>query len=256
MSAELTVAVISAAVALLSIFLSANATKSTAVLQTRLQDELEQRRERADKASRLEQVVSSYRDPLLTAAFDLQSRIFNVVVGDFWVYIRSGDQEDQAYAIKSTLFVIAQYLAWAEALRRGVQFLDLGDLKRNQDLVGRLEAIRSAFATDSRFGPRFRVFRVHQRAIGELMLDDSSDRNEPRMLWNCTGYAAFCARLDQDEAFAAWFTQLDRDVRQLAISVDPARGRLVAVQHDLVDLLDFLDESAARFPRHLRSKIP
>jgi hypothetical protein len=36
-SAELTVAVISAAMALLSIFLSANATKATAVLQTRLQ---------------------------------------------------------------------------------------------------------------------------------------------------------------------------------------------------------------------------
>jgi hypothetical protein len=75
-------------------------------------------------------------------------------------------------------------------------------------------------------------------------------------MWNCTGYAAFCARLDQDKTFAAWFAQLDRDVRQLATSVDPARERLVAVQHDLIDLLDFLDESAVRFPRRLRSKIP
>jgi hypothetical protein len=130
-NAQLIVAVISAAVALLSIVLSANTARSTAVLQTRLQYEHEQRREQADKASRLEQVMSRYRDPLLSAAFDLQSRIFNVVVGNFWVYIRSGNQEDQTYAINSTLFVIAQYLAWAEALRRGVQFLDLGDLKRN-----------------------------------------------------------------------------------------------------------------------------
>jgi hypothetical protein len=144
-SAEVAVAVISAAVALLSILLSANTARSTAVLQARLQDELEQRREQADKAVRLEQVMSRYRDPLLSAAFDLQSRIFNILVGSFWVYIRDDDHEDQAYAIKSTIFVIAQYLAWAEALRRGVQFLDLGDLKRNQDLVDRLEAIRSTF---------------------------------------------------------------------------------------------------------------
>jgi hypothetical protein len=122
--------------------------------------------------------------------------------------------------------------------------------------VDRLEAIRSAFATDSRFGSAFRVFRVHQRAIGELMLEAFSDMNESGILWNCTGYAAFCARLEQDEAFAAWFAQLDRDVRRLAANVDPARGRLVALQHDLVDLLDFLDQSAVRFPRRMRSKIP
>ena len=165
-------------------------------------------------------------------------------------------KKDQSYAVNSTLFLIAQYLAWAEALRRGVQFLDLGDLKRNQDLVNRLEAIRSAFAADSRFGPAFRIFRVHQRAIGELMLEAFSDKNGPGMLWNCTGYANFCARLKQDETFTAWFAQLDRDVHQLATSLDQARPQLVALQHNLVDLLDFLDESAVRFPRHLRSKMP
>jgi hypothetical protein len=256
MSVGLTVAVISAVVALLSILLSANTARSTAVLQARLQGELEQRRERADKASRLEQVMGRYRDPLLSAAFDLQSRIYNVVVGDFWDYIRSGDQEDQSYAVKSTLFVIAQYLAWAESLRRGVQFLDLGDLKRNQDLVSRLEALRSTFATDSRFGPAFRIFRVDQRAIGELMLEGFSEDTTEGMLWHCTGYASFCSRLKQDETFASWFARLDRDVHQLATSVDPARSRLAALQHGLVDLLDFLDESALRFPKHLRSKIP
>jgi hypothetical protein len=67
-----------------------------------------------------------------------------------------------------------------------VQFLDLGELTRNQDLVGRFGAIRSTLATD----------------------------------------------------------------------IGPARARWVALQHTLIDLLDFLDESAVRFPRHLHSKIP
>jgi hypothetical protein len=200
--------------------------------------------------------MGRYRDPLLNAAFDLQSRIYNLIVGDFWVYIRSDDEEERSYAVKSTLFVMAQYFAWAEALRRGVQFLDLGELKRNQDLVGRLEAIRSALATDSRFGPEFRIFRVHQRAIGEVMLEAVPDEDSEGGQWQCRGYASFCSKLKQDEFFGSWFDHLDRDVRDLASDIGPARARLVALQHALINLLDFLDESAVRFPRKLRSKIP
>lgn len=108
MSAPVTVAVISAVVALVAALLSARTASRTAVLQARLQGELEERRERADKASRLEQVMSRYRDPLLNAAFDLQSRIYNLIVGDLWIYIRSEDEEERSYVVTSTLFVIAQ----------------------------------------------------------------------------------------------------------------------------------------------------
>jgi hypothetical protein len=178
------------------------------------------------------------------------------VVGDFYHYIDSGDPEDQIYAVNSTLFVIAQYLAWAEALRRGVQFLDLGDLERNRELVSRLETIRSTFATDSRFeDPSFRIFRVNQRAIGELMLETFPEESAEGMVRHCTGYASFYSRLEQDETFASWFARLDNDIRHLATSVDPARPRLIALQHDLVDLLDFLDKTAVRFPENRRSKI-
>jgi hypothetical protein len=203
MTVQVTVAVISAVVALLAALLSTRTASSTAVLQARLQSELEERRERSDKASRLEQVMSRYRDPLLNAAFDLQSRIYNLIAGNFWVYIRGDDEEERSYAVKSTLFVIAQYLAWAEALRRGVQFLDLGELKRNQDLVERLEAIRSTLATDSRFGSEFRIFRVHQRAIGEVMLEAAPDEGSEGGQWQCRGYASFCSKLKHDEFFAS-----------------------------------------------------
>jgi hypothetical protein len=74
--------------------------------------------------------------------------------------------------------------------------------------------------------------------------------------WQCRGYASFCSKLEQDEFFASWFDHLDRDVRELASDIGPARARLVALQHALINLLDFLDESAVRFPRQLRSKIP
>src|SRR6266542_3680653 len=38
-------------------------------------------------------------------------------------------------------------------------------------------------------------------------------------------------------------------------SIEPARPRLVCLQNALIDLLNFLDESAVRFPANLRSKI-
>lgn len=91
MSVQVTVAVIAAVVALLSAAFSARTARSTAVLQARLQGELEERREQSDKAARLEQIVSRYRDPLLNAAFDLQSRLYNLIAAGYWKRIRSGD---------------------------------------------------------------------------------------------------------------------------------------------------------------------
>lgn len=49
------------------------------------------------------------------------------------------------------MFVVAEYLGWVEILRRGVQFLDLGDVRRNQLLVERLEAIGTILSTDRQF---------------------------------------------------------------------------------------------------------
>src|SRR5260370_26429924 len=98
MSTELTVAVISAVVALISILLSTKTARSATVLQARLQDESELRRKQADKAEQLEQVMARYRDPIMGAAFELQSRIYNLVVDGFWGYITDGTPEDQDYA--------------------------------------------------------------------------------------------------------------------------------------------------------------
>lgn len=69
-------------------------------------------------------MMSQVRDPLLWAAFDLQSRIFNIVDQFFLrAYFLHGSEEERAYAKRSTVFVFAQYLAWMEIVRRRVQFL-------------------------------------------------------------------------------------------------------------------------------------
>ncbi len=79
MSAEVLVSLISAAVALLSIGVSAFAARGT----LRVQSELEERRRLATKEELLEEVMGRYREPLLRAAFDLQSRLYNIVEQGF-----------------------------------------------------------------------------------------------------------------------------------------------------------------------------
>lgn len=252
MSTELAVAVTSSAVALLSVGISVWNARSTA----RLQDELEQRRRQASKEELVEQVMSRYREPLLRAAFDLQSRVYNIVGQRFLArYLQQGGPADQEYACHNTMFVLAEYLGWVEILRRGVQFLDLGDVRRNRLLVERLEAIGTVLSSDRGFpGAVPQMFRGQQRAVGELMIDPGQP-GEQAPVRQCIGYATFTTRLAHDPDFAHWFASLERDIRQLAASPAPDHRRLVALQHALLDLIDFLDDPPVRFPAEQRSRL-
>jgi hypothetical protein len=177
------------------------------------------------------------------------------VRGGFAGYLDSADPAEQSYAVNSTLFVIAQYLAWAEALRQGVQFLDLGDVERNRELVDHLEKIRSIFSSDTRFSGPFRIFRVEQRAIGEIMLQSDGIGQSTEIPWQCIGYATFCSKLEGDQSFASWFIGLDRDVRELPSEHRLNHARLPALQNSLIDLIDFLDDPPIRLPVNLRKRI-
>lgn len=252
MTGQLVLALISAGVALLSVVLSVWSARSTA----KLQNEFEQRRRQATKEELVEQVMSRYREPLLRAAFDLQSRIYNIVEQAFLVrYLQRGSPTEQEYACRNTMFVLAEYLGWVEILRRGVQFLDLGDVRRNRQLVERLEAIGTILSTDRQFpGAMFQMFRGEQRAVGELMMD-RSQVGEQGTVRQCIGFAAFTDRLEQDSRFARWFAHLEQDIQRLAASPASEQERLVALQHALMDLIDFLDDPPARFPQEQRARL-
>lgn len=151
--------------------------------------------------------------------------------------------------------MLAEYLGWVEILRRGVQFLDLGDVARNRRLVERLEVISTVLLADWQYpDSSFQVFRGQQRAMGELMMDPATP-SEGMPFRQCIGYAAFVAKLEQEPSFARWFAKLEDDVQQLAADPSPRYDRLVALQHALIDLIDFLDDPPTRFPREHRAKL-
>jgi hypothetical protein len=210
------------------------------------------------EVAQAERILEQYRDPLLDAAQTLQSRLYNIVEQDYFGrYLRCGDADEERYARDYTLYAYAEYLCWAEIVRRELRFLDLGDLPRTRALLGHLAQVQLTIQTDRVSSP-FRIFRGRQRAIAELTMVPTGAGTGPRT--ECMGYATFSRRLHGDDDFGSWFARLDDDMPRVAEAVAtgdrPALARLVRLQRDLVDMINFLDAEKVRIPERHRQQLP
>lgn len=209
---------------------------------------------RHDRRRDTQAVVARYSRPLIQAAFELQSRLYNI--GRLGLFTRAwlGDDPDRrVYAETSTLWLIGQYLGWMEILRREVQFLELGDIRQTRQLRDRLLKVRDLLATDRFSDRRFQVNRSDQRAIGELMIIRRRGDKETRS--DCRGYAEFIEAL-RDREFDAWFKSLRQSIAE-TIGDGRIPARLVLVQRALIDLMDLLDPKRSVFPHaDERGKLP
>ncbi|MBX9399152.1 hypothetical protein K4749_37670 [Streptomyces sp. TRM72054] len=243
MSIQLTVAVISAVVALVSIVLSSRAAR----MQTILSAELERQSAELAREKKRHDIMSRFRDPLLWSAFDLQSRLYNIVTRNFLqTYGASKEAREREYARRSTLFVICEYLGWVEIIRRRIRFLDLGNRQDNRRLISLLAEISETLSTSAYLDRRFRVLRGEQRALGELMISRGGHAE------SCLGYAEFCNRLEVDTGFAKWTQGLTQDIETLIESPDLLQ-RITDLQCGLINLVNFLDPYAERIPETQRS---
>lgn len=193
-----------------------------------------------------DEVASRFREPMLQAAFNLQTRMYNIVNLRFLQVYGKDDNspQEREYAVENTLYLFGQYFCWVEILRRESQFLDPRRRERNRVIAQRLEQVRDALSSSAEPETAMRIFRGEQRAIGEVMLDSSGAPGSNRPRWDCLGYAAFVAKRDE-ETFARWFAKLKSDL--VSVRDDPRRtARLVSVQHALLELIHTLDPSAER----------
>jgi hypothetical protein len=214
-----------------------------------LAEDKEIRAESRSKQATAEATVSRYREPLVSAAFDLQARIYNIHRGGFF----GGDRTD--YHLDHTLFVFGQYLGWREIIRQEIQFLDLGDAPTTKNLAEHLERItRSLSQTADELPDNFNLFRGEQRAIGEKMMCPAGGVEERVVAHGCLGYAAFVEAL-RDPDFDVWFTRLRDYILDVESSTTFDFGRLSFLQNALIDLIDALDSNFIRFPEHLRKRI-
>ena len=237
---------LAALIAAIAAIASAMYSRQSQLSVVRLSAQLEHERRQEERSAELEQIMARFSEGLGQAAYDLQSRLYNILkLNLIGTYVVSGDERSQSYVINNTVFLIAQYFAWAEIIRRDVQFVDLGESERTQNLTRLRDNIYSIWQSDQ-YGPLFRVFAGEQRAIGEHMI-----REGPRGL-ECIGYAEFLNRTDLQED--SLLNALRSDVLSLRNKLPNAQPRLVALHHTLINLLDFFDPDYVRFPQERRKK--
>lgn len=208
---------------------------------------LEREREIRTKKQQADEVMSKYREPLVYAAFELQSKLFNILKQELLdVYYIDGTESEREYTLQNTIFVVAQYLCWREIIKREIQYLDLGEIESTRKLADLMQKIESLFLTD-KLNPVFRIFRGEQRAIGEKMI--TRENGKPI----CLGYASFVE--SENESFRRWFKKLEDDINKLAASPLEYGERLEHLQHALIDLIDYLDPECVRFEKKYRQKV-
>ncbi|MCP1272506.1 hypothetical protein NKW43_02280 [Gluconobacter albidus] len=192
---------------------------------------------------------SIYSEPLVHAAFDLQSRIFNIFEQGFTKkYYLNGDDRSKEYYVENTSFLVAQLLCWFEITRQELFFIELNKKQHTQKLIHLQDKIHTTWGTDkAEYCDTLRIFAGEQRAIGENLVFQKKERSM------CMGYAQFMESFPQGKN-----EQIDilrSEVVSLAYNIETARKRMINIQNYLIDILDLLDPECIRFPADSRKKI-
>lgn|SRR5512144_1395413 len=208
----------------------------------------------SERLAAADEVAVRFREPLLQAAFNLQSRVYNIVRQGFLTRFlaEARPTEDREYAAENTLYLLGQYFCWVEILLRESQYLDPRNQARNRVVTEHLETVRDVFASSEISEPVFRIFRGEQRAIGEVMLTPTDAPHGPR--WECRGYAAF-VRQRGDAEDDRWFSRTRKDLVVLLKEPGRHQERLILVQHALLNLVDVLDPRGERVPIGMRERL-
>ncbi len=201
-------------------------------LDSDLATERKEREARLDRKLNAEEVLTRYSEPLAAAAFDLQSRCYNIL--DLGFFAKFGEGADRfPVAQTTTLFRFAQYFGWTEILRRDVQFLSFPEADDTRDVTRLQSEIAGRLATSKHDEPLM-IWTDEQRAIGERMIVEEHGKI------GCMGYARFCD--DYDACFAMLCDRFRDDLH------DPeAHTRLRDVQQKLCDLVRALDKGKLRY---------
>jgi hypothetical protein len=228
----LVAALVSGAVAIRQQRQSVNLAK----LASDLQAEVDARKLLFERELRAEEVLKRYSEPLAAAAFDLQSRLYNILRLGFFAKF-GGDHERCATAEETTLFRVAQYFGWSEILRRDIQFLSFPEARDTKRVIALQTAIAKRFGTSADH-PGLMIWTDEQRAIGERMIVEEHDS----VL--CMGYARFDA--EYPTLLAPWCERLRAELQSEA-----GWPRLRDVQHLLCELVETLDANRTRYTEDL-----
>ena len=198
--------------------------------------------------SRAKLRAERYQEPLVLAAEQLRSRVWNIRNARFLErYLLQGSEAEAEYARNSTLWFVGLYVCFEDILEREVQYLTFQGEERTRLLQRHIHDVRKAFATD-KLEPPFRVFRTNQKAIGEVVRTVERDA-EGNDRTGCMGFSEFSTCM-QDEGVNRWLNPLASDIQFIARN--PAFSRLQSIESALESLVLFVDDQGIRFPHPSR----
>ena len=213
----------------------------------KLQDSIRRERDHEMREIELQRLMDKYRQPFARSAYELQCRLYNILNNNFLTYAMTKDNDQlKQYALTSTTYLIGQYFAWREVIRREVQFLDSGSAADTRHMSELDEQISTCFAKFS-YGPTCRIFRGFQRAMGEKLITTVNGNCMPIC------YAQFVEQ--NDPIFRQWFDPIIEGLAAAGHDRKLIEQRFLSLQHALNDLLDFLDPDCIRFPKQYRTKV-
>jgi hypothetical protein len=209
-----------------------------------------------DRLHAADETAMQFRIPLLAAASDLQARLYNIRKQDFLTRfpVEMAKRAQPEYPVENTLYLVGQYLCYAEAIRRGTLYLDPVDRRRQKALVEQIEKIRDIFSSSTIDEPVLCLFRGEQRAVAEVMLVPTDGAPGKSSRWDCIGYAAFVEAL-RDTEKGRWFGHLREDVTELQRDLAGHDRRLIELQNSLVELMDLIDPAGEQVSAALRAKL-
>ncbi len=195
-------------------------------------------RESNSDEARTRALIARYCKPLLRSAQNLQSRLHDILYGDYLLKYCRGSVLDRAHAVHSTLYMVGEYLAYVETIRRQLRVLDSYSVEQERKLANLLEQVTRSFSTQT-LESTFRLLRAQQAIIGNIM------QAAPYMVGDKgsgpIGVDEFCTRLYNAE-FSQWFVHLQEGIELLAAAPAGHEERLFSIQHALLQLIAFLSD--------------
>eukprot|EP00798_Chlamydomonas_sp_ICE-L_P027299 gene27299-4602_t len=79
---------------------------------------------RASQYATIDDVMKPYKKHLLQSAFDLQSRLYQQVATTMLNTFKERSERDELYAIQSTAYMFAEFMAWMEVIRKMSEYAE------------------------------------------------------------------------------------------------------------------------------------
>ncbi len=205
-----------------------------------LKDRLDAEKAHQERNLSAKAELDNLREPLLLAAKDLQSRIYNIRKKNFFFYLTSEDDHRRDVALLGTLHRFARYWAVQELLYSRTNLLRFESDPNTSEVAEVVGRLARAFASDSSGGLNLIFWREEQRAVAELMVDFSSADSMPTV----AGFATFRKRYREDlrkgtpEDLALWLGRFAQDLQVPTIAENRRLKELAENLDALVETLE------------------